>query len=86
MNQTEDEEDEHHDMDTANTLAHDRTGAPASTETEPTADPKLSAEALLQAANKEARRAEKEESQQAIAPITAQYERENQALRQGQLL
>jgi hypothetical protein len=72
-------------MDTANTLAQDRSGAPMPAATDPLAGSPLSTEALIQAAIEEARRAAKEESQQAIAAITTQYERENQALRQDLL-
>ena len=52
----EDEEDDHPDMDTANTPAQDRTGDTPPLDPEPTAVPQVSTEALLQAAIEEARR------------------------------
>ena len=46
-NSNEDKKDDHPNMDTANTLAQDRTGATPTTDPKPTEAPQVSAKALL---------------------------------------
>ena len=72
-------------MDTTNTTEQDDAGVTPTIVPPRTPTPQASAAELIQAAIEEARRAAQEESQKAIAAISARYEQENQVLRQDLL-
>ena len=72
-------------MDTTNTTAQDDAGTTPTMVPPRNPTPQASAAELIQAAIEEARRAAQEDSQKAIAAISARYEQENQALRQDLL-
>ena len=81
----EDENDDQPAMDTTSTTEQADSGVTPTIVPPRTPTPQASAAELIQAAVEEARRVAQEESQKAIAAISARYEQENQVLRQDLL-